>query len=161
MLEPGSYVMVCLIPGLDHIPHIAKGMMRPLTVTPVRNVSVAEPRPDLTLKLTEYAFTLSAPVARGTHTLRVENDGIQPHEAALVRLAPGKNAADFVAWIAFQEGPPPGEPLGGLTMIARGAQAYFTRDFTPGRYALLCLAPDQSDGYSHAVHGMMKEIVVQ
>jgi hypothetical protein len=32
MLTPGNYVMACLIPSRDGVPHVMKGMMRPLTV---------------------------------------------------------------------------------------------------------------------------------
>ena len=160
ILEPGNYVMLCVIPGADHIPHSAKGMARSLTVTPVTTISAEEPQSDLTLTLTEYAFTLSAPITRGTHTLRVENAGVEPHEALLVRLAPGKRATDLVAWSDNQVGPRPAEPLGGLTMISHGVHAYFTYDFTPGRYALLCFAPDPT-GQVHAARGMIKEITVQ
>jgi hypothetical protein len=31
--EPGDYVVICFIPGRDGIPHIAKGMITPFTVT--------------------------------------------------------------------------------------------------------------------------------
>src|SRR5437762_6625612 len=34
MLEPGSYVFVCWIPSLDGVPHVMKGMLHPLLVTP-------------------------------------------------------------------------------------------------------------------------------
>src|SRR5438552_8855785 len=33
-LEPGSYVFVCWIPSLDGVPHVMKGMLHPLLVTP-------------------------------------------------------------------------------------------------------------------------------
>ena len=32
VLEPGAYVMACLIPGTDHVPHLMKGMVRQFTV---------------------------------------------------------------------------------------------------------------------------------
>src|SRR2546425_6791016 len=34
MLEPGSYVFVCWIPSLNGVPHVMKGMLHPLLVTP-------------------------------------------------------------------------------------------------------------------------------
>jgi len=43
----------------------------------------------------------------------VENSGPQPHEVELVRFQPGKTAADVLAWLKIEEGPPPGEPYGG------------------------------------------------
>src|SRR5437870_10514399 len=64
MLEPGSYVLVCWIPGPDGVPHVMKGMMHPLLVTagaapaPV----AAEPAADGTVKLTDADFQSSHPV---------------------------------------------------------------------------------------------------
>jgi len=161
MLQPGEYLMVCWIPGPDHIPHIAKGMTRPLRVSPVTNVSLTEPRSDLTIALTEYAFALSAPLTAGRRTLRVENRGVENHEAALVRLALGRSPADVVAWIDTQVGSPPAEFIGGMTALPGGAHAYFTLDVTPGRYALLCFEPAAKDGRLHVALGMIKEVDVQ
>ena len=160
VLEPGSYFIVCFIPDSDHVPHILKGMIRPLTVSAVTEVSRVEPRADLTLTMTEFAFALSAPVTPGVHTLRVENQGTQDHEALLVRLAPGKGANDLVAWSDHEVGPRPAKLLAGLTVITHGSHAYFTYDFTPGRYALLCFAPDAATGQLHVAKGMIREITV-
>ena len=35
-LEPGNYLLTCFVPGADHVPHIAKGMSRALTVASPR-----------------------------------------------------------------------------------------------------------------------------
>ena len=32
-LEPGNYLLVCFVPSPDGVPHVAKGMSRPMTVT--------------------------------------------------------------------------------------------------------------------------------
>lgn len=163
LLEPGSYVLLCVIPSADQIPHFAKGMVSPLTVTASATSAPApatEPPADLTLTLTDYAFAFSTPVTGGAHTVRVENRATQDHEAFLVRLAPGKTAADLVAWIDKQAGPPPAEPLGGLTALAAGSHVYFTQNFTPGHYALLCFVPDAKDGKAHVAHGMTSEFTI-
>jgi uncharacterized cupredoxin-like copper-binding protein len=159
-LTPGRYIVACLVPDADHVPHAAKGMVRPLTVLSARFASRQTPWSDRTVTLTEYAFVLSEPLTVGSHTLRVENDGTQDHEAVLVRLAPGKTARDFAAWADDQIGPPPGEPIGGVTALAPGLEAYVTIDFTPGRYALLCFLPDARDGRPHVAYGMIKEFAI-
>jgi hypothetical protein len=159
-IAPGSYAVVCFIPDANGVPHIMKGMTRPLTVTPSTGTAVAEPNADVTVTLTDYKFDLSTPITAGTHTLRIENAGQQPHEIQLVRLAPGKSAADMSVWIDRQMGPPPGEPIGGVPAIPVGAHAFVTENFQPGNYALLCFIPDVKDGKPHAVHGMVKQIRV-
>lgn len=159
-LTPGTYAILCLIPGSDQIPHFAKGMITPLTVTATNAAARAAPQSDVTMSLTDYAFTPSVPIALGSHTIRFENRGTQDHEALLVRLAPGKRAADLVAWVINQAGPPPAEPLGGITAIPVGGQVYITRDFGPGNYAFLCFIPDAKDGKMHVIHGMVKEFTI-
>jgi uncharacterized cupredoxin-like copper-binding protein len=63
-------------------------------------------------------------------------------------------------WIEKMEGPPPGKPLGGVSGLEYGMSGYFTADFTPGNYALICFVPDAKDGKPHFTHGMMQQITV-
>ena len=79
----------------------------------------------------------------------------------LARLAPGKKAEDLPAWVEKPNGPPPGEPIGGVPAIAKGATAYVTVDFTPGDYAFVCFLPDAKDGKPHFTHGMVKQVHVE
>jgi len=76
MLEPGSYALLCFVDIPDHVPHLMKGMAKMLRVTPA--VVPAASRAiagDVTMTLTDYSFTLSKPITRGVHTIRVENPG--------------------------------------------------------------------------------------
>lgn len=164
MLEPGNYVIVCFVPSPDGTPHIAKGMMRPITVTSstAHNASaVAAPSPDVTVKLVDYGFESSKPLTAGKHVIRIENDAAQDHELVLVRLAPGKSAQDVATWLEKQAGPPPGEPLGGIAAIHPGGYGFITADLTPGEYGLLCFVPDSKDGKPHVMHGMVKQFSVK
>jgi hypothetical protein len=164
MLEPGNYVIVCFVPSPDGTPHIAKGMMRPLTVVPstAHNASTAAaPVPDVTMKLVDYGFEPSKSLTPGKHLIRIENDGSQDHELVLVRLAPGKTAQDVAAWIEKMDGPPPGEPLGGIAAIHPGGYGFITADLAPGEYGLLCFVPDSKDGKPHVMHGMVRQFKVE
>ncbi len=162
VLTPGLYAYLCFIPSADKVIHAAKGMVRPFEVTPGSTATAAEmPVPDATIKLVDYDFQLSAPLTPGKRTIMVENDGPQPHELALLKLAPGKTVADFAAWDAGgMKGPPPAEPIGGVVALDKGARASFTADLTPGDYGLLCFVPDAKDGKPHLAHGMIKTIKV-
>jgi hypothetical protein len=162
ILEPGNYVLVCFIAGTDNVPHMAKGMVRPLTVTASNGASgsASEPTADITLGLTEYSFAFAPVPTSGGHTIRVDNNGKQDHEIVLVRITPGKTVADLMAWLDKPAGPPPADLLGGISPMAPGRHAYFTADLTPGSYAAMCFVGDYADGKPHIAHGMIKPFTV-
>lgn len=159
MLEPGNYVLICFV-DIGGPPHFAKGMVRPLRVVPAK-VAASKPKPDVTVSLVDYGFKLSAPIRAGTHTLRVHNVGGQHHEVELVQLNSGASLGDFMKWLDKMVGPPPGKGLGGITGMEPGMSEYFTANFTPGNYALICFLPDTKDGKPHFAHGMAQQITVK
>ena len=158
-LKPGKYAMFCVIPAADGKPHIMKGMIRELTVTP-SEIVVTEPLADITIKLTDYAFEISPALTAGHHVIRVEDSGPQPHELVLVKLEPGKTVQQMAQWSEKMEGPPPGTFLGGVSPITIGEASFITVDLTPGEYGLLCFLPDAKDGKPHVMHGMSKQVTV-
>jgi hypothetical protein len=135
MLEPGNYIVACMIPGPDGIPHIMKGMVRPLTV--VRSgTAAAAPSADVVMTLRDFNFFLSRP------------------------LTPGKSPQDVIAFVEHGVGSPPGLPLGGVSPLAVGGTSYMHVDLAAGRYALICFLPDRKDGKQHFEHGMVREFEV-
>ena len=82
-----------------------------LTVTPSGESMSVEPKADVRMVLREYAFDIAPEITAGRHTIRVENAGIQPHHVALVRLQPGRTAAEALEWAKEMKGPPPDEPI--------------------------------------------------
>lgn len=163
MLEPGNYVLACFIPSPDGVPHIAKGMVKPLVVAATAGAATAaeEPRADVRIRLTDYAFGIEGELTAGRRTVRVETGPGQSHEVFFVKLAPGKTAMDMVRWTETQQGPPPGRPVGGTTAIRAGGVNYVTADFEAGEYALLCFIPDARDGKPHVAHGMVRQVTVR
>jgi hypothetical protein len=162
-LEPGNYVMVCLIPGADNVPHVNKGMLKPLTVVangPGASAAASEPKSDIALALSDFTFTVSPAVTAGHHIFRVSNSAMQPHEAVLVKLEPGKTGADVLTWASKMVGPPPGQFLGGLSPMSPGGYAYFPVNLAPGSYSWMCFVPDAKDGKPHVMHGMVKDFTV-
>ena len=117
LLSPGNYIVACLIPGPDGVPHLMKGMVRGLTVVPVRRPAPA-PDADVVMALRDYNFFLSRPLTAGKHVIEVRNEGTQWHEFELVQLAPGKTTRDVIAFIERGVGTPPGLPLGGVSPLA-------------------------------------------
>jgi uncharacterized cupredoxin-like copper-binding protein len=162
-VTPGNYLILCFIPSLDGKPHIMKGMYRRLVVThpPPQAPRAAEPKADLTLTLSDYAFATSAPLTAGTHTIRVENSGPQLHELTIERLLPGKTLADWQQWMGGgMRGTPPAVPVGGLVGPDQGKAGWLTITLTPGNYLLNCYVPDSKDGKPHFTHGMVQQITI-
>jgi len=162
-LEPGNYALVCFVPtpGATPVPHIMKGMISALTVTP-NSAAAAEPVADVNVRLSDYKFALSKPLSAGRHVIKVTNDAAQPHEIVFVKLAPGKTAAGLAEWVeAGMQGPPPGMALGGVAAMAKGRSNTFTANLTPGTYGMICFLPDAKDGKPHSTHGMTTQFEVK
>jgi uncharacterized cupredoxin-like copper-binding protein len=162
-LTAGNYAVLCVIPGPTGTPHIMSGMVHPFEVTAASGGAVAAQLPAAgdTLKLADYTFESSRPLAPGRRTMLVENTGPQPHEMVLLKLEPGKSVEDFAKWAeGGLKGPPPAMPLGGVGALDRGERAVFTVDLTPGDYGFICFVPDSKDGKPHLSRGMMKQIKV-
>ena len=165
-VQPGNYVLLCFVDIPGKVPHFAKGMVRPLRVTAASGAAAPEPTADVTITLSDYTFANKGALSAGKHTIKVVNNGPQPHETELMRLAPGKTMKDvgeFIekAYKGQMDGPPPVEGLGGVSVEPTGGYAYFTADLTPGNYVLLCFVPDAKDGKTHLEHGMVKEFKVE
>ncbi len=157
-LVPGNYVMLCFVDVPDNVPHFAKGMIRPLTVTPVTTASAPAPASDVVVSLSNYSFALSQPLTAGQHTIKVETAPGQPHELVLIRLDAGKTAKDLFGWMQKMQGPPPGHVVGGASPSAAGIPVYVSINLVPGKYLLICFLPDAKDGKPHFTHGMMQTV---
>ena len=161
-LAEGEYLLICLIPNKDGVPHMVLGMQKPLSVKGGKPTLVSEPKSDLTIVVADFRFAQSHPITAGSHTIQVMNHGTMPHEVVLLKLDPGASAKDFGA--AFEpgaSGPPPGKPVGGVVGLESGAHAFFTARFEPGRYGLICFFPDPVTGKPHFAQGMTSEFTVR
>jgi hypothetical protein len=157
-LVPGNYVMVCFVDVPNGVPHFAKGMVRPLTVTPAATASAPAPAADAVVSLSDYSFALSQPLTSGRRIIKVEVAPGQPHELVLIRLGPGKTAKDLLAWMPKMHGPPPGFVVGGASPSISGSPVYVSVDLTPGKYVLICFLSDGKDGKPHFMHGMIQTV---
>jgi len=161
-LAEGEYLLICLIPNKDGVPHVALGMQKPLSVKGGKPLLVSEPPTGITITQADYRFALSAPVTAGSHTIRVMNHGTQPHEVVVVKLDAGVSAKEFGEAVEQRTTEsPPGMPIGGIVGLEKGEHAYFTARFEPGRYGLICFFPDPATGKAHFVHGMSAEFTVR
>ncbi|MGH7669818.1 MAG: hypothetical protein ACRENQ_10035 [Gemmatimonadaceae bacterium] len=160
-LTPGHYAMWCDIETKDGIPHFKKRMFRAFTVVGPPN-GAAMPHPDVTVDLTEYAFTMPASLSTGRHVVDVKNVGTQNHMALLWRLNVAVSADSVVRWID-DPAPRTDHPvmmMGGVSDLSPGQRVQMVVDLAPGTYILICLDDDVHDHRPHFRHGMVREFAV-
>ena len=80
----------------DHVAHHAKGMIKSLKVEAGKNAAT-EPTAGLAVRLQDYCFTMPESLPAGATTIKVTNDGPEPHEFNILRLEKGKTIADVCA----------------------------------------------------------------
>jgi len=148
-LEPGTYVVICGIPGKHHLKNIPQKALRVMdTASPP-----AEFKGNFHMAMFEYEFVVVQPLRKGRHSFYVINRGSQVHQATFVRLDPGASVSDVLT--ALSQGKPsplPGKFIGGMSGLEPGRDGTFTAELTPGHYAIMCLF---GNGESHAAKGMV------
>lgn len=159
-LPEGQYLLLCFLPSSDGVPHFAKGMVVPLTVT-ASSADVSEPKADISVTLTDFAFTMPSQIRAGKQIWKVTNKGVQPHEIPIARLMPGKTLQDALRFLQTSEGAPPFEFVGGLQGIDPGRTGWAVFDLSPGEYIALCFVPDPASGKAHIELGMITAFTVK
>lgn len=152
-LDAGSYALFCPLAGADGIPHFAKGMLSPFTVTPGGTGRI--PKGDVEITAKDFSFTALPTFSVGDITLELENRGNQLHEVNLVAFEPGKGIDDLKAFFTKPQGPPPARFLSGAA-IRPGARTTTRITLERGvTYAFICAIPDDTDnGIPHLLKGM-------
>jgi len=184
-LEPGQYVALCFVESPDGVPHLAKGMVQSFEVASGGTPPAAtEPQAASTVVLRDFTFELPAQIAAGPQVWEVVNEGPQPHEIALLKLAEGVAPEQVQGMIVGPSaspeadhemaspaaapqgspaaaGPPPFEPVGGMQALASGLRGWIVLDLEPGYYLAVCFVPDPASGQPHAELGMVASFSVE
>src|SRR5215471_8924886 len=153
------YALACFISGPDGVPHMMKGMLKPIQVTE-SSESSAPPQVQGTFTMKDFTFDMPSTLPAGRATYEVVNSGPQMHELNVLKLAPGKTTQDLIDWDADSGAPPPVEAMGGMNAFSVNGSGYMTLDLQPGTYVAICNVPDPASGVSHAHLGMMREFTV-
>ncbi len=162
VLDPGRYVVAHLPIGSKPGGPLILRDVEELSVTerPGASTKAALPPAVATIKMAEWSFTLDGPLHAGRRVIRIDNVGQFEHQMQIVRLLPGRGIDQAVKWAENPSGPPPFEPAGGTTNLARGRSVNVTVDLLPGDYALLCTTYNPLSKQLHSQHGMIKQIRV-
>ncbi len=156
--KPGSYLFICFIPGPDGVPHAAKGMVLPFTVTGESTETVSAPS---TVVASEFAYLVPDKLKAGS--IALQNAGQQTHEMAIYKLGDGKSLNDVKTFFGSQtpSGPPPFTPAGGFAAIQPGRTSTADVNLDKGSYVIMCFLPDTSgSGAPHFTKGMIQQVDV-
>lgn len=175
-LEVGQYMVVCLIPNEEGIPHYALGMHSLLEVTEGAADSTP-PEADATISLFEMAFDgLPTDATAGTHVWEVVNNGTQIHEVVILQLAEGVTIDQAIEGFTAPPPPPVASPvvdqtvaspaaeapmgapfvaIGGIAPMSPGETNYAVLDLVAGDYVAICFVPDAETGAPHFAMGMI------
>jgi hypothetical protein len=159
-LTPGRYIVLCFIPSHDGVPHAAKGMLSMVEVVDKKARAATPPQADATVTLKDFNFEMPAQIKAGPQVWKVINNGPQPHELALIKLADGKTMDDLAAFMQNPMGEPPYVDAGGMQGLTPGKVGYVHLDLQPGNYVAICHIPDPTSGKAHEELGMIMPFVV-
>ena len=160
-LSAGNYALLCLVTGSDGLPHIDKGMIHFLTVSPAQETQPS-PQASGEIVMQDHSYTLPPELTQAvTSTLKVVNQGTKPHELNIVRLVNGKGTQDIQTFFRNPSGPPPFEEYGGMATLAPGTSGWLIVHLEPGNYTVFSAVPDPTTGVFQLTQGLLTAFTVQ
>jgi hypothetical protein len=127
-----------------------------------RAASSRAPRPPQVVRIVAREFTFDMPdtLPAGVTTMRLRNDGKEPHHVMLFRLDAGKGVRDVEAALAHDAAYPAWmHAVGGPNAVIGTRLATVTVTLAPGRYVAFCFIPSP-DRVLHSSKGMVKPLTV-
>jgi hypothetical protein len=166
--EPGGrFVTTLKLPPGEYVAAQSgnrPGIVAPTTFTVGRGAAGGTPpRPGATVLMDDYGFRTPASI-KGRGVLAVNNIGQNYHFVVGIRLNPGADPAEVREQLVngTLQGPPPGEFVSILGVVAPGTTNYVETDLDPGTYLLACFFADRhSAGHDHSSFGMVRKVVVR
>ncbi len=179
-LLPGQYMVICVIPEADGMPHYMMGMHAPLEVTEPAGEAPA-PEADVTVELVDFAFEMpEMAIAAGPQLWAAPNVGEQIHEMVILHLNEGVTSDDLQAALqamdpasaaatpgaapaspaAAMSGPPPFFVIGGVAPMNPGYTNWAVLELEAGEYVAICFVPDPESGLPHFALGMIMPFTV-
>lgn len=100
-------------------------------------------------------------IAAGRITVRLVNEGRDPHHLQFIKLLEGKTAEDFIAAVeaAPTKTPSWARYAGGPNAVVSQETSEATIDLSAGEYVTICQVPDR-EGKPHLSRGMFKSVRV-
>lgn len=134
------------------------------TVTGQFPAHVDDPDADITATLIDFAITLQGRLTTGTHSIKVVNNGAEPHFLVLSKVPDGMTKGQVLAMLSSSGTPAPGVSEAPNFQCAAQSIGVATWQLAtlpkPGTYAALCFFPTAGTGVPHAMNGMIEVINV-
>jgi hypothetical protein len=156
-LKPGDYLAWGDDPTAPQQPVI-------LTVTGDFPQDIKDPTADITATLVDFAITLEGNLTAGTHVMKVQHHGAQPHFIEMEK-GPDEMTKEMVM-AAFMGGPSGTPEAGGISEQSMqpvyysptqsiGTTTWHVIDLTAGTFLAACFFPTAGTGVPHAMNGMI------
>jgi uncharacterized cupredoxin-like copper-binding protein len=118
-------------------------------------------RPKVTIDAKDFGYTLPAEIPAGWVDVTLHNSGKVGHQIAFAKL----NSVSFTAFKAAASATNVKalagvDFVGGPNNVDPGQSVTATVHLEPGEYGVACFIPADSDGKTHAEHGMIGEVKV-
>lgn len=174
-LTAGEWVFWAEFPGAPQAP-------QPIAVTGDLPADLPTPTADVTIEMSDFAFSFSTPLAAGEQVLEVANVGAQPHFIGIVGVPDGTTVEDLLALVEMEMGGMGGTPEAGAEPAATpvaalsfediedvfgtgdqsaGTTAWYSASLDAGTYAAVCFVTDPETGMPHIMLGMIDVFQVQ
>jgi hypothetical protein len=159
-LAGGHYGVLCFVPAPDGASHVAHGMVKTFDISTSK--SSAKPPQDgvRDVTLSDTAITIPSNGVPKTGTLKVTNEGTQPHSFTLLEVNSGKTLDEVKTYLdtffstGAAESDPPGKVVGGVSTLPPNGMAYLEVNFAPGHYAYVSTSGDApDDDYAKGLKG--------
>jgi hypothetical protein len=123
--------------------------------------SATKARPHITIDAKDFAYTLPASMPSGWVDVTLHNSGKTGHQIAFAKLGSVSFAAFKAAAVATDvKKLADVQFVGGPNNVDPGGSVTATIHLEPGTYGVACFIPADSDGKTHAEHGMIGQVTV-
>lgn len=143
----------------------------PITVTGEIPADAPVPAADITIEMSEFAFTFSSEPTAGTQVIELINVGEQPHFMGVGQLPDGTTSDDVMGLLESEFGMAMGTPVATpddalsfedvVEVFSTGDQsagttAWYVLTLEPGTFSAVCFIPDAETELPHAMLGMVE-----
>lgn len=153
-LVPGEYLILSVGVNEEGRSHTELGIHTTLTVVEGPGQADA-PAADVTVDMSDFAFSIPDEVAAGRQVWEVVNVGEQVHHMELLKVREGSSLDEVMSFLETEEGEPPVDPFAYVPILDSRERNFLPLDLAPGSYVALCFLPDYETGQPHVALGMV------
>lgn len=139
-VEPGRHVLLCAVRTADGTLALMRGMYRAMEVVGPA-APVEPPAGDVTVLMSSQAVAIRGAIRAGSSRIRVRNGTSASRELRIYPVRGANVERRLQSWLASEQGPPPADPVAGVTALPPGGWAVLGVTLPRGEYMLVSRAP--------------------